>query len=141
MPLTPQKSAIEPVLTAFVSALNVAAMTALALGGIHNGLPATVTYPFGRVGDAYEQIEDAMGVPGRTVLVRLHWFDRAKTDLAISRMVSKAQELLTHVALTVTGFTWIATQYEQTYPAGTEDINGVEVRHAVSEFRVTVRQA
>ncbi len=137
----PQQSAIGAVLTAVYTALNVAGMTALATGGVHNGLPATVSYPFVRIGDATETREDCMGQPGKDVLVRVHVFNNARSDLTISSIVSKAVELLHYAALSVSGHTLVASQYQQAYPAGNENINGVEVRHHVAEFLVTVRQS
>jgi hypothetical protein len=135
-----QQSAIEAVLTAAYTALNVASMTALATGGVHNGLPQTVTYPFVRIGDATETREDCMGQPGKDVLVRVHVFNQARSDLVLSRIVSKAIELLHYAALAVAGHVLVCSQYQQAYPGGTENINGVEVRHHVAEFLVTVRQ-
>ena len=79
-----QQSAIAAVLTAVYAALNVSGMTALAAGGVHSGLPQTVTYPFARLGDATETREDCMGQPGKDVRVLLHVFDAARTDLAIA---------------------------------------------------------
>lgn len=136
-----QQSAITAVLTAVYAALNVAGMTALATGGVHNGLPQTVTYPFVRIGDATETREDCMGQPGKDVLVRVHVFDQARTDLAIANIVSKAVELLHYQALTVSGHTLVCSQYQQAFPAGNENINGRETRHHVAEFLVTVRQS
>jgi hypothetical protein len=136
-----QQSAIAAVLTAVYSALNVAGMTALAAGGVHNGLPQTITYPFVRVGDATETREDCMGQPGKDVRVLVHVFDNKRTDLTIATIVSKAVELLHYTAITVAGHVLVASQYQQAYPAGNENINGVEVRHHVAEFLITVRQS
>ena len=136
----PQQSAIEAVLTAVYAALNVAAMTALATGGVHNGLPATVSYPFVRIGDCTETREDCMGQPGKDVLVRVHVFAQGRTDLAVSRILSKVNELLHYATFAVTGHTLVSSQFQQSFPAGTENINGVEVRHHEAEVLVTVRQ-
>lgn len=135
-----QQSAAEAVLTAVYTALNVAGMTAIATGGVHNGLPPSVSYPFVRIGDVTETREDCMGQPGKDVLVRVHAFDNGRTDLKIARVLSKAVELLHYVALTVSGHTLVCSQFQQSFPAGTENINGVEVRHHVAEFLITVRQ-
>lgn len=136
-----QQSAVAAVLTAVYSALNVAGMTALAAGGVHNGVTQSVVYPFVRIGDATETREDCMGQPGKDVRVLVHVFDNARTDLAIANIVSKAVELLHYQALTVSGHTLVCSQYQQSYPAGTENIAGVEVRHRVAEFLITVRQS
>lgn len=134
-----QQSAIEAVLTAVYTALNVAAMTALCT--VHNGVPQTATFPYLRTGDAVENREDCMGAPGKSVLVRLHVFSQERSDLESARIVSKAIELLHYQALTVAGHTLIASQYQQTFNGGTENVGAIETRHTVVEFIVTVRQA
>ena len=136
-----QQSALVPVMTAVYTALNVAGMTALATGGVHNGLQSSVAYPFVRIGSATEVREDCMGQPGKDVTVRVHVFDNASTDLAILQIVSKAIELLHYQTFAVSGHTLVCSQYQQTYDAGTENINGREVRHHIAEFTVTVRQS
>lgn len=134
-----QQSALEAVLTALYSALNVAGMTALC--SVHNGVPASTAYPYLRIGEAVEAREDCMGAPGKDVLVRLHVFSQERSDLQITRIVSKAVELLHYGSLSVSGHTLISCQYQQAYPGGTENIGSVETRHHVAEFRVLVRQA
>lgn len=138
----PQMSAVVPVLTAVYTALNVAGMTALATGGVHNGLPKTVTFPFVRIGDVTQERNDYHGgQAGKDVLVRIHVFDNTTSDLRVGNIVSKALELLHYATLTVSGHTLVSSQYQQDYLAGNENINGVEVRHQVVEILVTVRQA
>lgn len=131
-------SAMEAVLTAVYTALNVAGMTALC--SVHNGVPQSTTFPYLRTGDAVERREDCMGAPGKAVIVRLHVFSQARSDLESSRIISKAVELLHYSALTVSGHTLIASQYQQTFDAGTENVGAIETRHKVAEFEITVRQ-
>lgn len=132
-------SAVQAVLAAVYTALNVAGMTALC--AVHNGVPQTQTFPYLRLGDASEIREDCMGAPGKSVLVRLHVFSQSRSDLESAQIVSKAVELLHYQALTVSGHTLIACQYQQTFNGGTENVGSVETRHTVAEFAVTVRQA
>ena len=134
-------SALEAVLTAVYTALNVAGMTAVCAGGVHNGVPATTVFPYLRIGEAVETREDCMGAPGKDVLVRLHVFSQERSDLQTMRIVSKAVELLHYAAVSVAGHVLMACQYQQTYAAGTENIGSVETRHHVAEFRILVRQA
>ena len=134
-----QQSATEAVLAAIYAALNVAAMTALCT--VHNGVPQTTTFPYLRTGDAQETREDCMGAPGKNVLVRLHIFSQSRSDLESSRILSKAVELLHYQALTVSGHTLIACQYQQAFNGGTENVGAIETRHTVAEFTVIVRQA
>lgn len=135
-----QRSASEAVLTAIYGALNVPSMTALATGGVHNGIPAQGTFPYVRLGDVTETREDCMGQPGKDVLVRVHVFDQGKSDLTIARILSKAWELLHYATYAVSGHTLVCSQVQQSFPAGTENLNGIETRHHTLEVMVTVRQ-
>lgn len=136
-----QQSAMLAVLAAVYSTLNVAGLTALATGGVHNGVPATAVFPFVRVGEATETREDCMGQPGKDVLVRVHVFDRARTDAGILAIASKIVDLLHYQTFSVTNHTLVCSQYQQSYAAGTENVNNVETRHYVVEVLVTVRQS
>jgi hypothetical protein len=135
-----QQSAMLAVLAAVYGVLNVSSLTTLATGGVHNGVPQTAVFPYVRLGEATESREDCMGQPGKDVLVRLHVFERGRTDAAVLAIVSKVQELLHYATFAVTNHTLVCSQHQQSYAAGTENINGVEARHYVVEVLVTVRQ-
>jgi hypothetical protein len=138
------QSAINATLTAFYAALNVAGMTALATGGVFNGVPQRASFPYVWIGSVTENRLDCFQKPGKDLTVQVHVFttDAASVgDKAAADIVSKAIELLHYQALTVTNHTLIACQYEQTFDAGADVEDGIGmVRHLVASFRVQLEQ-
>lgn len=128
------------VLVGVYSALNVASMTAICTGGIHNGVPQSQTFPYLRT-EAFGTPDDTMGRSGDRIVVRLHIFTRGATDDVALQILSKSRELLEYQAVSVSGHVLAGCKYEQSYQAGTENIGAVETRHLVAEFVAVTRSA
>jgi hypothetical protein len=135
------QSAINATLTALYAALNVAGMTALATGGVYNGVPQRAAFPYVWIGSVTENRLDCFQKPGKDLTVQVHVFSTTAGDKEAAGIVSKAIDLLHYQALTVANHTLIACQYEQTVDAGAEDEAGIGmVRHLVATFRVQLEQ-
>lgn len=134
-------SAIDAVLTALYTALNVAGMTALATGGVYTNVPQKTAFPYVRLDSPTENRLDTMGRAGKTVSVQVHIFSDNSGPTQAAGILSKAIELLHYQTISVTGHTVLAVQYQTGFDAGDEVINGVSVYHYVGIFDVIVQQS
>lgn len=135
----------EAVLSAVAGRLNVAAMTALATGGVHNRVaPAGKVPPYLLVKVLTGGRFDAMTRPGGELIVELHAVTKdtvaSRSDLQGLRIQSKAKELLHFQRPAVTGYHLVGMHYmdDESYDEPGED--GLLVRHFVSRHRVVVEQ-
>ena len=135
------KSALKRALAGVYTALNVAGFTALSTGGVGNFVPQRTAFPYTRIGDGVEIRDDAMQLAGKDVTVAVHVFSQDQSDDEAIDILDKAVELLNYASITVADHVLVACQYETGFSAGTETINGVETRHYVGMFRVTVRES
>lgn len=134
-------SAIDAVLEAIYDALNVAAMTTLATGGVHTDVPQATAFPYVRIDSPVEGRLDTMGRAGKTVSVQVHAFSDYQGPTKAAAILSKAVELLHYAAISVAGHSTIAVQYQGGVDAGDETVNGVTVYHYVGTFDVMVQQS
>lgn len=119
-------------------ALNVAALTALAPGGVSDDPAQGVVFPF----VWFEVRERDLRGFGTGALpeidVRVHAFSTVSVQEA-QQVASKVVDLLKDQALTVAGWTQAGKVfYDDTLTFPTEVLNGFKVREAVSSFRVYV---
>lgn len=133
-------SALPAILTAFYSALNVAAFTALSTGGVFNHVPQGTVAPYTLIEDPTENRQDLMRNPGRNCTVRVHVVSTASSDLEALNILSKAIELLHYQKLAIAGFVRMAIQFENS-SSYRELVNGVTTTHLVGVFRVQVLTA
>jgi hypothetical protein len=135
----------EAVLTSVFAQLNVAAMTALATGGVHNRVaPPMKQPPYLLLHVAGAGRFDTMATPGGDLRLELHAVTKdtvaERSDLAGLKMLSKAKELLHYQRPAVTGYHLIGIQYEtdESYTELGDD--KLLIRHFVALYRVLVEQ-
>lgn len=134
------QSAIDPVTAAVYTALNVAAMTALATGGVYAHVPQATAFPYVRIDSPVESRFDTMGRAGKELSISVHAFSTYAGPTQAAGILSKAIELLHYQALSITGHDTVTVQYETGSDAGDEIVNGVTVYHYVAIFRLLVQQ-
>jgi hypothetical protein len=108
--MTTSYSPLYPLSVALVTALNVAALTALAPGGVHNVVPQNTVYPFLLFEVAVPTQLGGLGTyPGHGDLseieLRLHAFSALQAISECQLILAKAIELLFTTTLSVTGYT------------------------------------
>lgn len=138
--------ALSPVATAVYTALNVAGLTALATGGVHDTVSQPPPLPCVLV-EVDERDVRGFGTGGLPeVRIRVHAFtDRGTTAAGgmkqAQQIIAKVIELLRDQSLTVTGYTQAgAVFYDDTVLVGDEIVNGVLVHELVANFRIYVEE-
>lgn len=134
-------SALSPVSAGVYTALNVAALLALATGGVGDDLAQLTGYP----SVLYEVTETRGGglgtKPGRGTLpeidLRVHVFSTYQGWSEAQAAMGKVIELLTDPP-TVTGYASWAIFHDQTIPLADQIIAGVKVKELVGLFRLYV---
>ena len=132
---------LDVVSAAVYSALNVAALTALAPGGISDATAQATTYPFVWY-EVQEREFRGFGTGGLPeVELRTHVFSTYHGMLQAQQVNAKVIELLRDVALTVSGYTQAGRVfYDSTIPLPNQILNGVQVHELVSLFRIYVEE-
>jgi hypothetical protein len=136
-------SALDAVSAAIFTALNVAALTALAPGGVADVLAQNTTFPC----VLYEVSEKMIGGigtkpgTGRTleISLRLHVFSQYAGMKEAQGVMAKAIELLKD-APAVVGFGSWAIFHDETLSLPHELVAGVPVRELVSNWRLYVTE-
>lgn len=134
----PSYSALSPVSVAVFTALNVAALTDTATGGVRDDVPQNPTFPF----VFYEVQEDDLGGFGSSphfaeVELRVHVFSVQETLAQAQTIGAKVVELLRNVSLTISGYTHAGKVfYDRTVLLGDELLNGIKVHELVVFFRI-----
>lgn len=134
-------SALSPVSAGVYAALNVAALTVLAPGGVCDDVAQRTGYPF----VLFEVQEDRQGgfgtKPGLGTLpqidLRVHVFSVFQGFSEAQGVMGKVIELLKDPP-TVTGYGSWAIFHDDTIPLGDEVIAGVKVKELVGLFRLYV---
>lgn len=134
--------ALSPVAAAVYTKLNVAALTVLATGGIHDDLPQAPTYPC-ILFDLQERDLRGFGGGGLPeVALRVHTFSTAEGLKSARAINQKVIELLRDAALTVTGYAQCGRVfYDETIQLLAQDIGGIKVHELVSQFRIYVQES
>lgn len=131
--------ALSPVSAAVYGVLNVASVTALAVGGVHDDVPQRPTYPF----VWYEvQERDLRGFgTGELpeVTLRVHVFSQYAGLKQAQAVLRACVAVLKDVALTVAGYAMCGhVFYDETVTLVDEQIAGVKVHELVASFRIYV---
>jgi hypothetical protein len=124
-----------------VDTLNVAGMTALAIGGVWANVPQATAFPYVRVDSPIETRLDTFGRAGKSVSISVHAFSDYKGPTKAAAIINKAVELLHYATVSVSGHSTIAVQYETGFDAGDEEVNGKRIYHYVGIFNVMVQQS
>jgi hypothetical protein len=140
----PSYSALSPVSAAIYSALNVAALLALAPGGVGDDVAQGTGFPFVLFDVSETPIGQMGGKPGtgRTLAIdlRLHVFTQYVGMNKAQAIAAKCIQLLASPPA-VSGFDSWAIFHDDTVPVGRELIAGVEVNELVVNMRLYVREA
>jgi hypothetical protein len=135
-------SALAPVSAALYGALNVAALTALAPGGVCDDVAQSTGFPF----VLYEVTETPRpafgtqpGIAGASTVVdlRVHVFSQYQGLQEAQGILAKVVELLEQ-PVAVTGFSSWAIFYDGAIPVGDELVAGVKCKELVGNFRLEV---
>lgn len=130
------------ILTAVYTALNVTAIvTTLNCTVYETVVPQNVSYPFLRISTPSGTPWDTFGAAGKERVVQVHIFaSTANYESGFERdaISDKVISLLQHQALSVTGHTLAALQYEQDTEGADEEVDGVLIVHRVLSFRAHV---
>jgi hypothetical protein len=142
-------SAIRAVQTAIYSRLaGDATLLALATGGVHNDVPDGQDYPHVLISAAREKAWHTFGTAatglGWDVVVPIFTRSRYAGDKEALEIHDRIVALLNFAALTVTGYTSVMCEYapggDMTGQVMVIDVDKIETRQVVAEFRVRVRQ-
>lgn len=132
---------LDPVSVGVNTVLNVAALQALATGGIFDDIPQEVSFPC----VLYEVSENrdlrGFGTGGLPEIdLRVHTYGLDK--IGLQAINQKAIQLLRDVRLSVSGYnTCAGVFYDDTLTFDDELINGVKVHELVSRFRIYVQES
>jgi hypothetical protein len=132
---------LDPVSAAVYSTLNVAALTALAPGGVTDYPKQGTTFPFVWY-EVREEEGRGFGMGGfPEVTLRVHAFSTYEGLKEAQSVIQKAIQLLKDQALTVTGYTQAGLVfYDETVSLPDQIINGVSCHELVASFRIYVEE-
>jgi hypothetical protein len=140
--VTTSYSALAAVSAGIYTALNVAALTALAPGGVGDDVAQASGYPF-VLFDVNETVQGGLGTKAGSVgvvievAIRLHVFSQFEGYSEAHAVVAKAIELLADPPA-VTGFASVAIFHDETITVGDELVAGVKVKELVALCRLYV---
>jgi len=135
-------SALAPVSAALYGALNVAALTALAPGGVCDDVAQNTGFPFVLL-EVTETPRPAFGTqPGiagatSTIDLRVHVYSQYQGLQEAQAILAKVVELLEAPVL-VTGFNSWALFFDGAIPVGDELVAGVKCKELVGNFRLEI---
>ena len=137
-------SALSPVSAGVYTVLNVAALTALAPGGVGDDIAQGTGYPF-VLFEVHESTVHAFGSkPGLGQLpaldLRVHVFSQFEGYSEAQAVLSQAIALLTANPPTVTGYASWAIFHDETLNLGDQIVAGVKVKELVGLFRLYVEE-
>lgn len=136
-------SALGPIADAVYGVLS-GDSTLTALATVTGDRSDDTPYPFVLVGDGIEKPWHGFGGAsvnkGYNDLIRTHIYSSYEGDDEALTILDRIVTLLDYQALTVTGFSSVLCEYEQSRVLRESDADRIEVRHVVGEFRVRVRQ-
>lgn len=133
--------ALSPVSAAVYTALNVAALIALAPGGVTDDPAQGGTFPFVWI-ELSERDTRGFGTKGLPeVSLRVHTFSTYQGAKEAQDINAKVIQLLRDQPLAVSGYTQCGLVfYDETVMLANEELNGVKVRELVSLFRIYVEE-
>lgn len=132
---------LDPVSAAIYTKLNVAALTALATGGISDDPAQGTALPFIWY-EVRERDIRGFGTGGLPeVELRVHTYSQYQGLKEAQEINQKVIELLRDKSLTVSGYTQAGLIfYDETVPLRDEELNGVKTHELVSVFRIYVEE-
>jgi len=132
---------LSPVSVAIYATINVAAVTDLATGGVHDDIPQTPTFPFVWY-EVSERDIRGFGTGGfPEVEIRVHVFSQFEGMAEAQSILKQVITLLRDATLTVTGYAQAGKVfYDETVLLPDEQIIGVKVHEAVAMFRAYVEE-
>lgn len=141
-----QYLSLSPVSVAVYTALNVAALTSLATGGVHDDLPQNLSFPMVLFEVAETQQLGGFGTRvglGQLpeVEIRLTVYTKTVGMKTAQAVMAKALELLATAPATVTGYSSWAIFWDSTIPIPESMIAGEKVQELVSTGRLYVEEA
>lgn len=139
--MSPTYSALDAVSAGIYTALNIAAVTALAPGGVTDDLPQGVSFP----AVLYEVSERPRGGFGTKpgvgqlpeITLRVHVFTQGDGFQAADAVMNQVLKALADPP-TVTGYASHAIFHDGTVPLPAQDVNGLRVNELVATFRLYV---
>lgn len=133
--------ALSPVAVAVYGKLNVAAVTDLATGGVHDDVPQAPTFPFVWY-EVSEREGRGFGTGGfPEIEIRVHVFSQYEGMSEAQSILLQAIAALKDKSLTVSGYTQAGLVfYDETVSFPNEEILGVKTHEAVAMFRTYVEQ-
>ena len=135
-------SALAPVSAAIFTALNVAALLALAPGGVGDDIAQGTGYPF-VLYEVHETPQGGLGTkPGSAGVVveldlRLHVFSQFDGYSEAQAVIAKAIELLADPPA-VSGYASVAIFHDEVITLGDQIVAGVKVKELVATARLYV---
>lgn len=106
--------------------------------GVYDDVPEDTNYPYVVIGEFTEEPLNAMGKHGKEVTATLHVWSQYKGFAEAYDIANRIQVLLDEVALTVTGYTHVSTQYE--FGESIREPDGV-TRHIPLRYRIWLEEA
>ena len=132
---------LSPVSVAIFGKLNVAAVTDLATGGVHDDVPQAPTFPFVWY-EVSEREGRGFGTGGfPEVEIRVHVFSQYEGMSEAQSILLQAIAALKDASLTVAGYTQAGLVfYDETVMLPDEQLHGIKIHEAVAMFRVYVEE-
>lgn len=135
-------SALSPVSAGVYTVLNVAALTALAPGGVGDDIAQGTGYPFVLV-EVHAKAAGGFGTkPGSGQLsevdLLVHVFSQFDGLSEAQTVMDKVIQLLTAAAPAVTGYSSWAIFWDETVNLGDQIVAGLKVKELVARFRLFV---
>ena len=106
-------------------------------GGVHNWVPEKPTYPYARLGDAFEQKFNTFGRNGKTTEVVLHIFSQYNGDYEAQNLVNLADNILDDATLNLTGWTPVLISWESTEIVTDDD---GRTKHTMVIYRIITQE-
>lgn len=116
-----------------------AALTGLATGGVHDFVPEDRVYPYITLGEIIETPDNRHGGFGRSIVVILHVWSRARGFAEALEIKARIVELFDHQPLAVDGQHVVSVRFEQARTL-TDPKEPGDIRHVPVRFRVTTEQ-
>lgn len=105
--------------------------------GVYDFVDEPATHPYVVIGEAVESPDNAHDQFGRSVLVTVHVWTKARGHAEGLRIAGRLTVLLDHQPLTIAGHKHVVTRHELTQPLRDPD---PQIRHVVCRFRVITEQ-